>query len=150
MQANLERGLPIGKDRRSMFPFSYETTRGAVAEDGGRAYLDAVHELSLAESLHALVIERTGRARVRRIRIEVGRWLAVVPDALRLCFEVVAKGSPLEEARLEICEVPVRGRCGSCGWEGEPAGPFLLCPSCLQELELAAGRELRIREVEVI
>lgn len=120
-----------------------------VAGFGGRTYLHAMHELALAENLFALVVERTGSARVRRVRIEVGRWLAVVPDALRFCFEVVAEGSSLEDARLEIDEVPMGGSCGACGWEGEPEGPFLLCPSCLQGIELRTGRELRIREVEV-
>lgn len=108
-----------------------------------------MHELALAEDLFELVVEKTERARVRRIRIEVGRWLAVVPDALRFCFEVVARGSALEGATLEIVEVPMGGSCSSCGWEGAPEGALPLCPTCLSGLELRSGRELRIREVEV-
>ncbi len=109
-----------------------------------------MHELALAENLFELVAERTESARVRRIRIEVGRWLAVAPEALRFCFEVVSQGSALEGASLEIVEVPMQGTCSSCSWEGMPEGAFPICPRCLSGLELRSGAELRIREVEVI
>lgn len=109
-----------------------------------------MHELALAESLFELIVEKTETSKVRRIRVEVGRSLAVVPEALRFCFEVVSKGSPLEEATLEVVEIPISGRCSGCAWEGSVEGRVPLCPRCSCAVELRTGGELRVREVEVI
>lgn len=108
-----------------------------------------MHELALAENIFELVVEKAESARVLRIRIEVGRWLAVVPEALRFCFEVVAQGSALEGAILEIVEVPMSGSCSFCQWEGKPEGAYPICPRCLAGIELRSGTELRISELEV-
>jgi len=124
--------------------------RARLAMRGGRTYLQRMHELSLAESIVEIVTERTDAARVRRIRVEVGRSLAVVPEALRFCFEVVSRGSPLEEATLEVDEIPVSGWCAACDWEGILDGPVPLCPRCTGAMEIRSGMELRIREVEVV
>lgn len=115
-----------------------------------RIYLQRMHELSLAESIVEIVTERRDAARVRRIRVEVGRALSVVPEALRFCFEVVARGGPLQGAEIEIEEVPISGRCRSCEWEGFLEGFLPLCPRCAGGVEMVSGKELRISEVEVV
>ena len=96
-----------------------------------------------------MVRERVGKERVTRVRLEVGRLTAVVPDAMRFCFEVCARGTSLEGAVLQIDEVPGRIRCARCGDETELADPIPLCPCGSAEVEVIAGRELRIKEVEV-
>ena len=39
----------------------------------------------------------------------------VMPDAIRFCFDVVAQGSALDGAALDIVEIPGRARCRDCG-----------------------------------
>jgi hydrogenase nickel incorporation protein HypA/HybF len=63
-----------------------------------------VHELSITRNVVAIVSERAVGQRVTRVRLEIGRLTAVVPDSIRFCFDVCAQGTPLEGAELEIVE----------------------------------------------
>ncbi|HBZ57355.1 MAG TPA: hydrogenase maturation nickel metallochaperone HypA, partial [Syntrophobacteraceae bacterium] len=53
-----------------------------------------MHELAIAQNVLDVVLEeghRHGLAQVTSIRLEVGALAAVVPDALRFCFEMVSQ-----------------------------------------------------------
>lgn len=101
------------------------------------------------ESLVAAVSERVGRARVVSVKLEVGALTCVVPGALSFCFEACARGTALEGAALEIDPVPGRGRCRDCGAEVAVELWSPLCDCGSAAVEVTAGQELRIREVEV-
>jgi len=108
-----------------------------------------VHELALTESVVQMVRERLGDQRVVRVRLEIGRMMAVVPDAMRFCFDVCSRGTSLDGARLEIAEIAARARCRTCGVERELQDALPLCACGSADVEIAAGNELRIKEVEV-
>ena len=40
--------------------------------------------------------------RVTSVRLQIGAGAGVVVDALRFCFDVCTRGTPLEDATLEI------------------------------------------------
>jgi hydrogenase nickel incorporation protein HypA/HybF len=63
-----------------------------------------VHELSITRNVVAIVSERAEGQRVTRVRLEIGRLSAVVPDSIRFCFDICVQGTPLEGAELEIIE----------------------------------------------
>ncbi len=65
-----------------------------------------MHELSITRNVVAIVSERAEGQRVTRVRLEIGRLTAVVPDSIRFCFDICAQGTPLEGAELEIVESP--------------------------------------------
>ena len=109
-----------------------------------------MHELAIAAEIVAIVADRTGGARVRRIIIEVGRLCAVAPDAMRFCFDLATEGTVAEGARLDIVEVPGRGRCRACGSDVVLDRPFGRCGCGGTDLEWVAGEELRIRDVELV
>lgn len=113
-----------------------------------------MHELSIAEGLLEVVNEtiRTHHlGQVSRIKLKVGLLTAVVPEALEFCFQALVKDTPLENAKLDIEIVPVRGRCKGCGerflYETNEAFCFL-CPKCGHEIEILTGRDLTIEEIE--
>ena len=109
-----------------------------------------MHELAITESVVAGVSERVGDARVTRVVLEIGRLSGVAPEAVRFCFDLCARGTPLEDATLEIVPVAGRARCRDCGGEPEMEDWLSLCGCGSADLELIQGRELRIRAVEVI
>lgn len=106
--------------------------------------------MAITESLVETVSEHVGDAKVVRIVLELGRFSGVASDAVRFCFDVCAEGTALEGALLEIVEIPARARCRRCELHLEPDDGIGLCPCGSMELEFSSGRELRIREVEVI
>jgi hydrogenase nickel incorporation protein HypA/HybF len=110
-----------------------------------------VHELAITEQIVEALIDRCGRGeRVTRVVLEIGKLAAVLPDALRFCFDACAEGTPLEGASLEIVETPGVARCEDCGGRVLLERPFGRCACGSSRLEWLSGEELRIREMEVI
>jgi hydrogenase nickel incorporation protein HypA/HybF len=109
-----------------------------------------MHELSISRDVVAIVCERAEGQRVTRVRLEIGRLSAVVPDAIRFCFDVCTRGTQAEGAALEIVEVPGRGQCDACLTQVALDAPIGLCPECgAARLQVVAGEELKITEMEV-
>ena len=108
-----------------------------------------MHELGITRNIVAIVAERAGAVPVRRVQLEIGRLSAVMPQAIRFCFDIVAKDTVLEGAELEIIEIAGRGRCRSCGEELELDSLMSICACGSRDLERLAGEELKIREMEL-
>jgi hydrogenase nickel incorporation protein HypA/HybF len=88
--------------------------------------------------------------RVEAVCLKVGRLTAVVPESLSFCFDVVTRDTPLAGARLEIEDVPVIGRCRTCGARSRIDEPPFVCAGCGGErLELVSGRELLVQSIEL-
>lgn len=112
-----------------------------------------MHELALMQDMVEAVdarVREAGRTRARRVVLEVGRVSGALPDALRFCFEACSGGSAAEGAELEIRELPGLARCLRCGNSLALDVPYGLCDCGSAELEWLSGRELRVRELEVI
>ena len=109
-----------------------------------------MHELSITRSVVAIVTEQAAGQRVTRVRLEIGCLSSVMPDAVRFCFDVCARGTSAEGAALEIIEIPGRGRCDDCNKETPLTVPAGRCPICTTgRLRPTAGQELNIKEMEV-
>ena len=112
-----------------------------------------MHELSICQSMlrivDATMTEHPG-ARVQRIFLDVGMGSTVEPSLLREAFEIATAGGPHEGAELVINEIPLVGRCRSCGNAFEYREIALGCPECESTaIEIVSGMELDIRELEI-
>lgn len=108
-----------------------------------------MHELALAADVIDTVCRRAGGARVIRVQLEVGKLAAVLPDAIRFCFDLASEGTAAEGARLEILEVAGRARCRQCSGELELERAFGRCACGSSDLEWLSGEQLTILEMEV-
>ncbi len=108
-----------------------------------------MHELGVTRSVVAIASEHARGAKVRRVTLEIGRLAAILPDAVRFCFDLCAQGTAVEGAHLDIVEIAGRARCRDCGDEIELERPFGRCPCGSSNLQVIAGEELKIREMEV-
>jgi hydrogenase nickel incorporation protein HypA/HybF len=108
-----------------------------------------VHELSITQSVVDAVTDHAGDSRVLAVRLSVGRLSGVVPDAMRFCFELLTDGTPLEGARLDIDEPAGLAHCATCDTDFALTDLVLLCPCGSANVDVVAGRELRIMALEV-
>ena len=108
-----------------------------------------MHELAITQSVVDGVSERFGEARIHRVILQIGRLSGVVPDAVRFCFEACARGTTLEGAVLEIDETPAVARCRDCSSSVTMHEVYDLCSCGSANLDVLAGRELKVRAVEV-
>lgn len=108
-----------------------------------------MHELGITRNLVAIVGEAAAGRRVRKVWLEVGTRSAVMADAVRFCYDVVARGTPLEQSQLEIVELPAGLQCTGCGQAGLDEATAT-CPHCGgAELKPRSGEELNIKAMEV-
>jgi hydrogenase nickel incorporation protein HypA/HybF len=109
-----------------------------------------MHELALADAIVQASCRHAGGRDVAKVELKVGRLRQVVPDALVFAFELVAHGTPLEGAELELEEVPVRVACHTCGAETEVERFPLACGGCGNlDVVLVAGEEFHIEALEI-
>jgi hydrogenase nickel incorporation protein HypA/HybF len=109
-----------------------------------------MHELSIAQAVADVALRHARGRRVAKVEVRVGHLRQVVPAALGFAFELVATGTALEGAELELIEVEAGGRCRSCGADGAfPAFP-LQCQACGSwDVEVARGEELLVESLEI-
>jgi hydrogenase nickel incorporation protein HypA/HybF len=108
-----------------------------------------MHELGITQEIIDIAAAKADGARVRRLVIEIGKLSAVLPDAVRFCFEVCREGTLLAEAELEIREPPGLARCRACQGEVVLERPFGQCACGCSDLDWLSGDQLRIMEMEV-
>jgi hydrogenase nickel incorporation protein HypA/HybF len=109
-----------------------------------------MHELGITQEIVALASAHAQGARVRRIVLEIGKLSAVLPDAVRFCFDVCSRDTTVEGAELDILELPGRARCRACGGEVVVEQPWGQCGCGGMDLEWLSGTELRLKEIEVV
>lgn len=109
-----------------------------------------MHEFGIAQEIVEMICERSGGARVTRVVLEIGKLSAVLPDAVRFCFDLCVEGTVAEGATLVILEPPGLARCRDCGGEVCLERPFGRCECGNTDLEWLSGEELKIKEFEVI
>lgn len=61
-----------------------------------------MHEVSVAEHLLELAEQVAAGERVLCLEVVVGERSCVAPESLRFCFELMAAGTALEGARLDL------------------------------------------------
>ncbi len=112
-----------------------------------------MHELSLAGAIVQAGVEvaaREGAARVVSVRLGLGVLSCARAEALEHCFPLVARGTPLEGATLEIAPAPLVLRCGACGQTTERPTADVRCAACgATEVEILSGRDLIIDSMEL-
>ena len=107
-----------------------------------------MHELSIAGAVVDTALRHAEDRRVLVVTLRVGEMRQVIPDSLAFYFEIVARDTLAEGARLEQIVVPARMRCGACAHEWVPELMFR-CPECGGAGEVLAGDELEVDSIEV-
>jgi hydrogenase nickel incorporation protein HypA/HybF len=107
-----------------------------------------MHELSIAGAVVDTALRHAEDRRVLVVTLRVGEMRQVIPDSLAFYWDIVARDSLAEGARLEQIVVRTRMRCGACAHEWEPELMFR-CPECGGAGEVLAGDELEVDSIEV-
>lgn len=114
-----------------------------------------VHELALMQSLVETVQEEVSECRVLAVRLEIGQLAAVIPDALRFCFELCTRDTCLDGATLEVVELPARLACRVCGLQRTVASTQAVwmgtevCECGAATFDVIGGEEMRVRRIEI-
>ena len=84
-----------------------------------------MHELSISSAIVDTALRHAAGRRVTEVSVQVGALRQVVPDSLAFYFEIVARDTACDGARLELELIRAWMRCPTCGHEWDPAPPPL-------------------------
>ena len=84
-----------------------------------------------------------------RVRLEIGRLAAVLPDALRFCFDVCARAPWWKALHWKSSRRRAARVCRDCGGEVALVDCVGRCACGGADLRIIAGEELRIKEMEI-
>ena len=118
-----------------------------------------MHEYGLMEAVVSRAREESRShpgATASRIRVQVGKFALASRESLEMAFRILARGTELEAALLEMEEVPGHAMCEICGFNGasddlglEDGLPApLICPSCGSPLVVTAGGGIALIEIQ--
>lgn len=119
-----------------------------------------MHELSMADAMVKTILdvaEKNDATEVLEATIEVGKLTMLNPEQLKFLLDVLVENTLLENATINIEEVPVEIRCNACDYTG-PANmddsdhymAIVKCPECNERnLEITAGRECNVKNIKI-
>lgn len=112
-----------------------------------------MHELSIVESLLALVLEHAEKAeseKVVGVNLVVGELSGVVDEAVEFYWDFLTRETIAKDSRIIFKHVPAKLQCRKCGEVFLTSEHGYFCPKCGdQQVDIIAGRELFIESLEV-
>ena len=111
-----------------------------------------MHEMSIAQNVIRAVEAEAQKLefdRVLSVRLRIGKFSAILPDSLSFCFEILAEGTKLQNARLDIQTVEPVWKCAECEREADPEVAGGPCDACGGALKMVGGNDLVIEAFEV-
>lgn len=111
-----------------------------------------MHELSIAQHLLDLALSHAAlypAQRVVALNLRIGLLREIREDSLRLNFELLAEGTPLESAELRIELLPVVVYCSRCDAKQQlPSLQSFRCPACGEPTaDIRQGQELDLHSL---
>lgn len=107
----------------------------------------------MTQNLLDIALSRAAEAkagRITRINVTIGELAGAMPECVRFYFDVLSKGTPAEEAVLNLTSIPARLHCRQCRADFHPEDLPWLCPKCGSlSVEITGGQELYIESLEV-
>jgi hydrogenase nickel incorporation protein HypA/HybF len=112
-----------------------------------------MHEMSIAQNILTIVDEYMAKEndqKLKEVAVEIGELVAVVPDSLTFCYEVLIEDTSYKDSKLNIQIIPLQGTCTACSQSFKIKNYEFICPDCQSNaLEIEGGQELRITHLEV-
>ena len=108
-----------------------------------------MHELSLANSLSDIILDRCDPSAVTGVEIEVGSLSGVARDAFEFCTNLVLGETIGKGVKVVISLKPATAACG-CGERYEIADMLDPCPRCGgYERDILDGTDIVLKSIEL-
>jgi len=128
-------------------------TTGHPTIHGILSSVSDMHELSIAENILDIALRHGEQAKARKITdlyLVIGDLSSIIDDSIRFYWDILAKGTLAEGARLHFKRICAQLRCTNCGHTYVLAGEDFSCPECMSSaVEFISGNEFYFDAIEV-
>lgn len=108
-----------------------------------------MHEVGLVDGIVESVRQHAGERPVARVTVRIGTLHRAHAGPMEQAFELVAAGTNLEGAVLDLVQVPVVSTCRSCGRTETGPEQAVVCQACGGvSIAYAGGDELTLESIE--
>jgi hydrogenase nickel incorporation protein HypA/HybF len=121
-----------------------------------------MHEFSRTSQIVEAVLSEAGKqhaVKVIEVELEIGELTFLSIEQVRFAYKILTDKTIAKNSRLRIIQLPGRGRCDSCGYDGPLSHlndeqfhiivPTFNCPRCGKPLSISAGRECVIKRIRI-
>lgn len=112
-----------------------------------------MHELPVTQSLLEIALrhaESAGAQRITALNIKIGQLASIVDDSVQFYWEIIAKETKAEGAKLVFNRVPAKLQCLNCGQQFPLDESDYTCPVCKSEIiKVISGREFSLESIDV-
>jgi hydrogenase nickel incorporation protein HypA/HybF len=112
-----------------------------------------MHELSVTESLLKIALQHAETAKASRVTdlyIVIGEFSSMVDDSIQFYWEIIARDTIAEQAKLHFQRVPAEFQCLNCSEKYHPTDKELICPKCgAIGARIIAGEEFLLKSIDV-
>ena len=112
-----------------------------------------MHELSVTESILDIALRHAKKANAQKITalyLVIGQMASIVDDSVEFYWDIIAKDTLAEGARLQFRRVPTEFLCLDCGTRFNPPSGMFECPNCRgSHLKIVAGEEFYVEAIDV-
>lgn len=112
-----------------------------------------MHELPVAESIleianrHAV---QAGASHITTLHLVIGQLSSIVDDSVQFYWDIIAKNTIAEGARLDFRRIPTEMLCLECNHRFAPDGEEFACPECSgSHVKVVAGEEFFLEAIDV-
>ena len=122
-----------------------------------------MHEFSITTQIVQNVLQEAKKRNAKRVlevHLVIGKLTFLGIEQVRFAYEVLVKGTIMEESKLFIEESDGVVKCDQCGYEGkihcedDPVYhmliPTLHCPKCRGTVQIVEGRECLIKNIKIV
>lgn len=112
-----------------------------------------MHELSVTQSILDISLRHAQTANAKRvtdINLVIGEFSSLVDDSVQFYWDIIARETIAQGARLHFNRIPGEMTCGNCGHIFQPGGETFECPSCSSAfVRITKGDEFRVESIDV-
>jgi hydrogenase nickel incorporation protein HypA/HybF len=112
-----------------------------------------MHELSVTESVLAIVVRHANQANARRvtgINLVIGEFASIVDDSVQFYWDIISKDSLAQGAQLHFRRIPAELACLACQLRYQPEQESYDCPACgSSQVQIMAGREFYVESIDI-
>jgi hydrogenase nickel incorporation protein HypA/HybF len=112
-----------------------------------------MHELPVTQSMLDIALDcatKAGARRITDIHLVMGELSTNVDESVQFYWDIIAKGTLAEGARLHFRRIPAELQCISCGTKYGLDGGELVCPNCGSAgSRILAGEEFSLEAIDI-
>lgn len=112
-----------------------------------------MHELTITQSILDIALRHARNADANRITdlyLVLGQLSSIVDDSVQFYWDIIAKDTPAEGAKLHFQRVPTEILCLNCNHQYKPEDNQMACPRCESiSIKILSGEEFFLEAINV-